>query len=82
MLCRRAWFGWVERLRFQQDAKIKNGDGTKVKSIENINDLIEIFEEISEDIDVNGQDRDFYEIRFMKEEIKTLLNCLKGLKTE
>ena len=52
------------------------------KSIENINDLIEIFEEISEDIDVNGQDRDFYEIRFMKEEIKTLLNCLKGLKTE
>ena len=53
-----------------------------VKSIENINDLIEIFEEISEDIDVNGQDRDFYEIRFMKEEIKTLLNCLKELKTE
>ena len=53
-----------------------------VKSIENINDLIEIFEEIAEDIDVNGQDRDFYEIRFMKEEIKTLLNCLKELKTE
>ena len=53
-----------------------------MKSIENINDLIEIFEEISEDIDVNGQDRDFYEIRFMKEEIKTLLNCLRGLKTE
>ena len=53
-----------------------------VKSIENINDLIEIFEEISEDIDINGQDRDFYEIRFMKEEIKTLLNCLKELKTE
>ena len=52
-----------------------------VKSIENINDLIEIFEEIAEDIDVNGQDRDFYEIRFMKEEIKTLLNCLKELKT-
>lgn len=52
-----------------------------VKSIENINDLIEIFEEISEDINVNGQDRDFYEIRFMKEEIKTLLNCLKELKT-
>ena len=52
-----------------------------VKNIENINDLIEIFEEISEDIDVNGQDRDFYEIRFMKEEIKTLLNCLKELKT-
>ena len=53
-----------------------------VKSIENISDLIEIFEEISEDIDVNGQDRDFYEIRFMKEEVKTLLNCLKELKTE
>ena len=50
--------------------------------IENINDLIEIFEEIAGDIDVNGQDRDFYEIRFMKEEIKTLLNCLKELKTE
>lgn len=42
----------------------------------------EIFEEISKDIDVNGQDRDFYEIRFMKEEIKILLNCLKELKTE
>lgn len=53
-----------------------------VKRIENINDLIEIFEEISEDINVNGQDMDFYEIRFMKEEIKTLLNCLKELKTE
>lgn len=53
-----------------------------VKSIHNINDLIEIFEEIAGDIDVNGQDMDFYEIRFMKEEIKTLLNCLKELKTE
>jgi hypothetical protein len=53
-----------------------------VKSIKNINDLIEIFEEISEDIDINGQDRDFYKIYFMKEEIKTLLNCLKELKTE
>ena len=52
-----------------------------MKSIENINDLIEIFEEIAEDIDVNRKDRDFYEIRFMKEEIKTLLNCLKELKT-
>lgn len=53
-----------------------------MKIIENINDLIEIFEEISKDIDVNGQDGDFYEIHFMKEEIKTLLNCLKELKTE
>ena len=52
-----------------------------MKSIENINDLIEIFEEISEDINVNGQDREFYEMRFMKEETKTLLNCLKELKT-
>ena len=52
------------------------------KSIENISDLIEVFEEISEDIDIDGKDRDFYEIRFMKEEIKTLLNCLKELKTE
>ena len=52
------------------------------KSIENINDLIEIFEEIAEDIDVNGQDRDFYEIRFIKEEIKILLNCLKELTTK
>ena len=41
-----------------------------------------VVHEISEDIYVNGQDRDFYEICFMKEEIKTLLNCLKGLKTE
>ena len=52
-----------------------------VKSIENINDLIEVFEEIAEDIDVNGKDKDFVEIRFTKEEIKTLLNCLKELKT-
>lgn len=52
------------------------------KSIENINDLIEIFEEIAEDINVNGQDRDFYEIRFTKEEIKVLLNCLKELITK
>ena len=51
-----------------------------VKRIENINDLIEIFEEISEDIDIDGKDKDFVEIRFMKEEIKTLLNCLKELK--
>ena len=53
-----------------------------VKSIENINDLIEIFEEISEDIDVNGQDRDFYEIRFTKEEIKNIVCSLQELKTE
>ena len=53
-----------------------------VKSIENINDLIEIFEEIAGDIDIDGKDKDFVEIRFMKEEIKTLLNCLKELKTE
>ena len=52
-----------------------------VKRIENINDLIEIFEEISEDIDVNGQDRDFYEIRFMKEEIKTDNTNLKEHKS-
>ena len=53
-----------------------------VKSIENINDLIEIFEEIAGDIDIDGKDKDFVEIRFMKEEIKTLLNCLKEFKTE
>lgn len=53
-----------------------------MKVIENINDLIEIFEEIAEDININGQDRDFYKIRFMKEEIKTLLNCLKELATK
>lgn len=53
-----------------------------VKSIENINDLIEIFEEIAGDIDIDGKDKDFVEIRFTKEEIKTLLNCLKELKTE
>ena len=53
-----------------------------VKSIENINDLIEVFEEIAEDIDVNGKAKDFVEIRFMKEENKTLLNCLKELNTE
>ena len=52
-----------------------------VKRIENINDLIKIFEEISEDVDVNGKEKDFVEIRFTKEEIKTLLNCLKELKT-
>lgn len=52
-----------------------------VKSIENINDLIEIFEEIAGDIDIDGKDKDFVEIRFTKEEIKTLLNCLKELKT-
>ena len=52
-----------------------------VKSIENINDLIEIFEEISEDINVNGQDRDFYEIRFTKEEIKNIIHSLRELKT-
>ena len=51
-----------------------------VKSIENINDLIEIFEEIAEDIDVNGQDRDFYEIRFTKEEIKNIVRSLLELK--
>ena len=53
-----------------------------VKSIENINDLIEIFEEIAEDIDVNGKEKDFVEICFTKEEIKTLLNCLKEKKTK
>lgn len=52
-----------------------------VKSIENISDLIEIFEEIAGDIDIDGKDKDFVEIRFTKEEIKTLLNCLKELKT-
>ena len=52
-----------------------------MKRIENINDLIEIFEEIAEDIDIDGKDKDFVEIRFTKEEIKTLLNCLKELKT-
>ena len=52
-----------------------------MKSIENINDLIEIFEEIAGDIDIDGKDKDFVEIRFTKEEIKTLLNCLKELKT-
>ena len=52
-----------------------------VKSIENINDLIEIFKEIAGDIDIDGKDKDFVEIRFTKEEIKTLLNCLKELKT-
>ena len=52
-----------------------------MKRIENINDLIKIFEEISEDVDVNGKEKDFVEIRFTKEEIKTLLNCLKELKT-
>ena len=52
-----------------------------VKSIENINDLIEIFEEIAKNIDVNGKEKDFVEICFTKEEIKTLLNCLKELKT-
>ena len=51
-----------------------------VKSIENINDLIEVFEEIAEDINVNGKDKDFVEIRFMKEEIKNIVRSLLELK--
>ena len=53
-----------------------------VKSIENINDLIEIFEEIAGDIDIDGKDKDFVEIRFTKEEIKNIVRSLKELKTE
>ena len=53
-----------------------------VKSIENINDLIEIFEEISGDIDIDGKDKDFVEIRFTKEEIKNIVRSLQELKTE
>ena len=52
-----------------------------VKSIENINDLIEIFEEIAEDIDINGEDKDFVEIRFTKYEIKNIVRSLRELKT-
>lgn len=53
-----------------------------VKSIENINDLIEIFEEIAGDIDIDGKDKDFVEIRFTKEEIKNIVRSLQELKTE
>ena len=53
-----------------------------VKSIENINDLIEIFEGIAGDIDIDGKDKDFVEIRFTKEEIKNIVRSLKELKTE
>ena len=53
-----------------------------VKSIENINDLIEIFEEIAGDIDIDGKDKDFVEIRFTKEEIKNIIHSLRELKTE
>lgn len=52
------------------------------KSIENINDLIEIFEEIAEDIDIDGKDKDFVEIRFTKKEIKNIVRSLQELKTE
>ena len=52
-----------------------------VKSIENINDLIEIFEEIAGDIDIDGKDKDFVEIRFTKEEIKNIIHSLRELKT-
>ena len=51
-----------------------------VKIIENINDLIEIFEEIAGDIDIDGKDKDFVEIRFTKEEIKNIVRSLKELK--
>lgn len=52
-----------------------------MKRIKNINDLIEIFEEIAEDIDVNGKEKDFVEIRFTKEEIKNIIHSLRELKT-
>ena len=53
-----------------------------LKIIENINDLIEIFEEIAGDIDIDGKDKDFVEIRFTKEEIKNIVRSLQELKTE
>lgn len=51
-----------------------------MKSIENINDSIEVFEEIKEDMDVNGKDKDFVEIHFTKEEIKNIVRSLLELK--
>lgn len=51
-----------------------------MKSIESINDLIEVFEEIAGDIDVNGEDKDFVEIRFTKYEIKNIVRSLRELK--
>lgn len=47
--------------------------------MESINDLTKLFEEIVADIDINGKDKDFVEIRFTKEEVKGLLDCLQKL---
>lgn len=50
--------------------------------MENVEDLICLFEEIASEMDTSGGNEDFVEIRFAKEEIKRLINCLKELKVK